>query len=659
MNSTYRSAGQDSAITLRAAVEPAVRGRGAQRLGARRAALACAAALAAMAAGSAYAQDAHYVGNNDGGNPGANYNNEGATGVLATAVGVGASASQAADLAVGLQAQASGGQSVAIGSASKSLGHASTAVGEQAQAIGALSAALGPGATAQGNSTIAVGPKATATQTHGISIGADSLSNGAGAIAAGLLAEAQANDSVALGSRSLADRAGGILGFVPASANAAQAAAIAATQGTWGAVSVGDAAQGEFRQITSVAAGTEDSDAVNVAQLKAVAANSQAHYLSNNDGGNPGANYNNDGATGFLATAVGVGASASQAADLAVGLQAEASGGQSIAIGSGAKSLGHASTAVGEQAVASGMVSTALGAGATAQGNSTIAIGPIATATGTHGIAMGTESQSTGTRAIAMGARTAATADDGLALGPDSRVTQAGGVALGAGSVAATAPGAPGYVPATATEAQRQAILATTGTDGAVSVGDAANGRYRQINGVAAGTLDSDAANVAQLKGVQASVTEVDQNAIKYEKNGDNTVNYNDVTLQGEGGTTIHNLAPGVQGTDAANVNQVNAGVASANAYTDARVNRLDERLDKVARNAYAGVASAMAVQMPGTYVPGKTVMRVGTAVFKGEGAVGVSFRRTAESNTWSLTGGVGVSSAGVAATVGAEWVFN
>lgn len=88
-------------------------------------------------------------------------------------------------------------------------------------------------------------------------------------------------------------------------------------------------------------------------------------------------------------------------------------------------------------------------------------------------------------------------------------------------------------------------------------------------------------------------------------------------------------------------------GVATAN------------RIDGVARNAYAGVAAAMAVQMPGTYVPGKTVMRLGSAVFKGESAVGISFRRTAENNGWSVTGGVGMSRAGVAATVGAEWVFN
>lgn len=67
---------------------------------------------------------------------------------------------------------------------------------------------------------------------------------------------------------------------------------------------------------------------------------------------------------------------------------------------------------------------------------------------------------------------------------------------------------------------------------------------------------------------------------------------------------------------------------------------------------AYADVA------IGGVFV-NTVVMRVGYGVFKGESAVGVSMRRTSDNNAWSLTGGVGVSRAGVAATVGAEWVFN
>jgi autotransporter adhesin len=188
---------------------------------------------------------------------------------------------------------------------------------------------------------------------------------------------------------------------------------------------------------------------------------------------------------------------------------------------------------------------------------------------------------------------------------------------------------------------QREAVsnVAVSSTQGAVSVGSPGN--ERQITNVAGGTEDTDAVNVRQLRAVAV------EGGVRYEQNADGTTNYNNVTMgngQAPNGTRISNVAPGVAGTDAVNVNQLNA---------------TNSRIDGVARNAYAGVAAAMAVQMPGTYVPGKTVMRLGSAVFKGEPAVGVSFRRTSENNGWSLTGGVGMSRAGMAATVGAEWVFN
>jgi autotransporter adhesin len=237
-------------------------------------------------------------------------------------------------------------------------------------------------------------------------------------------------------------------------------------------------------------------------------------------------------------------------------------------------------------------------------------------------------------------------------------VTQAGGVALGAGSVASTAAGVAGYVPPTATDAQRIAIGATTSTLAAVSVGNAASGQFRQITGVAAGTADSDAVNVSQLRGVQGQVAVIDQSTVKYDTNADGTTNYNSVTMGGSNATapvTVHNVAPGVAGTDAVNVNQLNATSAGLNN----RINALGDRLDGVEKNAYAGVAAAMALQMPGSYVPGKTVMRIGAGSFKGQSAVGVSFRRTSENNAWSITGGVATSRAGVGATVGAEWVFN
>lgn len=98
--------------------------------------------------------------------------------------------------------------------------------------------------------------------------------------------------------------------------------------GTWkataAAVSVGDVSRGITRQITGVAAGSEDTDAVNVAQLKAVQTASveaaKTHYYSVNDAGYHSAgNYKNDGAKGGMALAAGAGAAANGTASAVTG----------------------------------------------------------------------------------------------------------------------------------------------------------------------------------------------------------------------------------------------------------------------------------------------------------------------------------------------------
>ena len=89
--------------------------------------------------------------------------------------------------------------------------------------------------------------------------------------------------------------------------------------GTWkataAAVSVGDVSRGITRQITGVAAGTQDTDAVNVAQLKTA----KIHYYSVEDKGYHAGNYNNDGAKGGMALAAGAGAAANGTASAVTG----------------------------------------------------------------------------------------------------------------------------------------------------------------------------------------------------------------------------------------------------------------------------------------------------------------------------------------------------
>ena len=103
-------------------------------------------------------------------------------------------------------------------------------------------------------------------------------------------------------------------------------------------------------------------------------------------------------------------------------------------------------------------------------------------------------------------AETTTTVNDAVAIGHNTEVSKEGGVALGSGSKATVAAGAVGYdistnAPSTDTSATWKS------TASAVSIGDVANDVTRQITSVAAGTNDTDAVNVSQLKRVQDQIT--------------------------------------------------------------------------------------------------------------------------------------------------------
>ncbi len=152
------------------------------------------------------------------------------------------------------------------GNANMAIGN-SAGIGVRGDRNIALGALAGGGVVA--NDTVSLGTGAMASANNAVAIGGGVVDPVSGALVTPG-ASATLADSVALGSGSVAAIDKNIAGYVPVSASLAQAQAIADTKGTMAAVSVGDASNGTFRQITSVAAGTADSDAVNVAQLKAV-----------------------------------------------------------------------------------------------------------------------------------------------------------------------------------------------------------------------------------------------------------------------------------------------------------------------------------------------------------------------------------------------------
>jgi len=213
-------------------------------------------------------------------------------------------------------------------------------------------------------------------------------------------------------------------------------------------------------------------------------------------------------------------------------------------------------------------------------------------------------------------------------------------------------------VPPTATDAQRIAIGATTSTLAAVSVGNAASGQFRQITGVAAGTADSDAVNVSQLRGVQGQVAVIDQSTVKYDTNADGTTNYNSVTMGGSNATgpvTVHNVAPGVAGTDAVNVNQLNATSAGLNN----RINALGDKVDANARMLSGGIAASAAMAVVTPVEPGRYHVSGAVAGYNGQAGIGFNLLKRSDNGQTTLHAGVGWATGGSKAIVRVGFGFS
>ncbi|HHT8995092.1 TPA: YadA-like family protein [Burkholderia cenocepacia] len=165
----------------------------------------------------------------------------------------------------------------------------------------------------------------------------------------------------------------------------------------------------------------------------------------------------------------------------------------------------------------------------------------------------------------AVGYSATASADNALALGREATASHAGSVALGANSIAdGSTLGNAAYNPGTGP-------LAGTNPVGEVSIGS--GGAERRITNVAAGSVDTDAVNVSQLKSVETSVGNVSDRAVKYDGSpGDPKTQ---ITLDGPastdggktGGTKITNVAQGdVSGSVALGANAIADGATLGNA---------------------------------------------------------------------------------------------
>ena len=507
----------------------------------------------------------------------------------AVAVGAGASATGRGGVSLGLIAN-SGVRGTAIGSSTKATGFGAFAGGTYAQATNGGDVAIGGAtsdrfddyATASGGYSVAIGTAAKADGGAGVSIGYKTNAKTSNSLAVGSESQATGEGAVAVGRKNTSTGASStVLGIL------STASATSAT-----AVGMQTTATGE----NSLAVG----------------------HLSSAIGKNGVAVGTNRTTAALGGVAVGQAAKSNKFNSVAMGMNVTADGDNSVALGGSASANSDGTIAIGSY----GSTPTK------ATGNKALAIGAATTANGLESIAIGSRVNSTSQHSIAIGTGANASAVKSVAIGPDSRATVDGGVALGRDSVANVIGGITnkGYNPNTNRTDNYSGLTGNvlTSTTGAVSIGNGTT-VTRQLTGLAAGTKDTDAVNVAQLKSVNL--------AFSGNVNTGN-VNIANSTLGLKGDNTYITTAASGQNLTISGKTQnidVTNGQASANATGMADSKNVADAINKaISANAYHWKLAA-----ENTSTAPEVINKSDTVIFGGDNNITVT--RSGKKITTSL----------------------
>ena len=313
--------------------------------------------------------------------------------------------------------------------------------------------------------------------------------------------------------------------------------------------------------------------------LPAIAAD---HYVSINDGNVHRGNYNNDGATGGNAIAIGVSAGATGIGASAIGASASATGGSSIGVGTFAEATGNVSIAIGERTKATENGATALGRQSAATGGASTAIGSGAQASAQNATALGGGANASGNTSIAIGAQSKASEGQSVAIGRGAVADTSDSVALGSYSKTEAAVG----TSSATVNGVTYGGFAGAAPVGTVSVGSADN--ERTITNVAAGRITSTS-------------------------------------------------------TDAINGSQLYQVASQANGNTT-QINNINNRIGDMDKDLRAGIAGATAIaflQRPNE--AGKSMVSAAVGGYRGEQALALGYATNSDNNKWSTKVGLGV----------------
>ena len=392
---------------------------------------------------------------------------------------------------------------IVYGAANKATANAAIALGNRNEASGGNAVALGTSNTATNVKTIAIGNKSNANADGAIAIGAYNNQNyvtgssdttpkqaGGNSVVVGNYSHAGGRQSVAIGNNATTQHDDSVAIGADVSALAGHNIAIG---------SGGTKAQSAPGKIGSAAI--------------AIGLNAQATYGNDTGAYDMIAVGNQATASANAATAIGTLSKATGNNSTAIGNKATASASGALAFGQATQATAHGALATGNGAQSKGVGSTAVGRTAKANNDGSVAVGFNAEATGDHAIAIGGDGKGSAFNDSpntydGLGNKTTATATNAISVGYNAKADKVDGVALGSNSVTTTDKGVLGYNPSDPHERKYAPLTGNvqTATTAAVSIG---NGQQmtRQLTGLAAGTADTDAVNVAQLKNVGVAVT--------------------------------------------------------------------------------------------------------------------------------------------------------
>ena len=468
-----------------------------------------------------------------------------------------------------------GEASISIGDAANARGNSSIALGDGATVyndgtndqLNDNSMAIGTQAsTVASNNAIALGNHATVKQNShsSVAIGDSAMASAADALAFGKSAAASGADSIAVGTEAAASGADALAMGKSAQASGADAVALGNGAVAGGSASVVLGKDASANAVRSVVLGPS----AGVGMVGDVLGTKGSHVVIGDDAGN-----NIDGQQN-IAIGYKTGNDVKSDHNVAIGSEAGTNIGSSGNTSEG-KNVSIGYHANKNDSAVSRIQSTALGS-ETKVADDAVAVGYQAQANGNGSTAIGFNAQAADAASVALG-QGAQAAGGNVAIGNDS--------VANAAMISGT-----GYLTG-------QAAPKT-----AVSVGNAS--ALRRITNVADGALDQDAVTVAQLKkSIDATVAQVNANVSSATASGV----YYDTVTSGDGdsitlrnndnkGTKIHNVAAGTQGTDAANVAQVDKIVDTAKTHyysvksTD--LNNYDNSLAKGEDSMAAGVSA-------------------------------------------------------------------